>query len=180
MRNMLSLLCLVAFLGLAAPAQAQLRANLPPQHSPVRIFDGGGTGFMLNKLFSPDHFRMSHSVEFSSSSFGGYSSSLGMYTNSMMWQFNDKLAARVDIAVAQNFGGNTGMNQFGFQHQRPQVFLRDAEVAWRPAKNMQLNFSIRQSPYGAYMSPYGYYGPGYGYGLMGYHSQDLFWKDGGR
>ena len=185
MRKTLSLLCLIAFLGLAVPAQAQLRNAVQENPPSVRLYDSGGANFLLNKLFNPSVFRMSHSLEMSMGSFGGQSSSLGMYTNSMAWQFSDKLAARVDMSVAYS-PFNNGALGFGEQ-QKPQVFLRNAEVAWRPSENVQFHLQVRQSPYGSYMSPYGYYNP-YGYrnraSMMqvgfGGPSRDLFWRDSRR
>ena len=187
MRKTLSLLCLIAFLGLAIPAQAQLRTPVPvSSHANTRLYDTGGA--LFSKLFNPAIFRMSHSLEMSMGSFGGQSSSLGMYTNSMAWQFSDKLAARVDMSVAYSpFNGSA----LGFgEQQKPQVFLRNAEVAWRPSENVQFHLQVRQSPYGSYMSPYGYYNPSYGYqrpyraSMMqvgfGGPSHDLFWRDGRR
>lgn len=176
MRKTLSLLSLVALLGLTLPAQAQLRQEAKVQPAPVKLYDQSAPSFTLNKLFSPEHFRMSHSYEMSFGSFGGSSSSLGMYTNSMMWQFNQKLAARVDVAFAHTpFGGNgIGEGRGG------RVFLRNAEVAYRPSENMQLHFSVRQSPYGSYMNPYGYYNP---YDSRAFNAsfssgpRDLFWND---
>ena len=180
MRNTLFLLSFVALLGLTLPAQAQLRQDAPAQQAPVKLYDQNTPSFTLNSLFSPEHFRMGHSYEMSFGSFGGNSASMGMYTNSMMWQFNQKLAARVDVAFAHSpFGGNAlGESQGG------RVFLRNAEVAYRPNENMQLHFSMRQSPYGSYMggygSPYGRYSP---YGGSAFNAsfssgpRDLFWND---
>ncbi len=192
MRKTLSLLVLVAFLGLTVPAQAQFRAAVQESPAPSRLYDANGAaGFLLNKLFNPSVFRMSHSFEMSAGSFGGNSYSLGMYTNSMAWQFNNKLAARVDVAVAYS-PHNEAASALGFSNERPQVFLRNAEIAWRPAKNVQLHLQVRQSPYGSYMSPYGYGGYGYspyGYGYsraaamhagFGGPSPDLFWRDSHR
>src|SRR5690606_1177779 len=102
MRKLLPLLCLVVFLAVAMPAQAQLRQNLPVQRASSKLFDSEAVSFVMNKIFSPQHFRMQHSYEMSFGSFGGHSSSLGMYTNTMMWQFDQKLAARVDIAFAHS------------------------------------------------------------------------------
>ncbi len=188
MRKTLSLLCLIAFLGLAVPAQAQLRNAVQENPPSVRLYDSGGANFLLNKLFNPSVFRMSHSVEMSMGSFGGQSSSLGMYTNSMAWQFSDKLAARLDLSVAYSPFNNAALG-LGEQ-QKPQVFLRNAEVAWRPSENVQFHLQVRQSPYGSYMSPYGYYNPSYGYhrpyraSMMqvgfGGPSRDLFWRDSRR
>lgn len=192
MRKTLSLLCLIAFLGLAVPvpAQAQLRNPVLGTRASAQLYDTGGASFLLNKLFNPSVFRMSHSIEMSTGSFGGRSSSLGMYTNSMAWHFSDKLAARVDMSVAYS-PFNNGALGFGEQ-QKPQVFLRNAEIAWRPSENVQFHLQMRQSPYGSYMSPHGYYNP-YGYNPYGYQnrasqmqvgfggpSRDLFWRDSRR
>jgi len=183
MRKLLPLLCLVVFLAVAMPAQAQLRQNLPVQRASSKLFDSEAVSFVMNKIFSPQHFRMQHSYEMSFGSFGGHSSSLGMYTNTMMWQFDQKLAARVDIAFAHSpFGNSFGLQQ-GIDGQGGRVFLRNAEIAYRPNERVNLHFSIRQSPYGAYMSPYGYFNPYYmgGYGFRDFHSaDDLFWKDNPR
>ncbi len=181
MPRMLSLLCLVFFLAIAVPAQAQLRVDVPAQRAPARLFGSSSAGVVLNKLFSPEHFRMMHSYEMSMGSFGGSTSSMGMYTNSMMWQFNDKLAARVDLSYAHSlFGGNGGMAQkaFGMQNDQGRFFLQNAEIAYRPSERVLLHLSVRQSPYGAYMGPYGYHNPymfGYDVGGMR-HADDLFWR----
>lgn len=174
MRSALSVICLFLALVLVSPAQAQLRSGENMQRSPVKILDSGASTFALNKMFSPAHFRMSHSYEFSTSSFGGSGGSLGMYTNTMRWQFNQKLAARVDVSYAHTpFGGNA----FAGEGQNGQLFLRNAEVAYRPTENIQLHFSVRQSPYGRYMSPYGHYAPYGSYFGHGFHqSGDLFWN----
>ena len=182
MRNLLLLVCLVVCLALAAPAQAQHRVNMPHGPSPVRLFDqaGAGAGALLNKMFSSEHFRMSHSYDMSFGSFGGNSSSMGMYTNSMMWQFNQKLAARVDVSYAFSPFGGGGQNNFFKQGEGGRFFLRNAEVAYRPTENINLNFSIRQSPYGSYMSPYGYYGYGHDYFGYGMQREPLFWRNSAR
>lgn len=168
------------------PASAQLRAEATQIDAPVRLYDAGGTGISLNKYFSPEHFKMSHSFEFSSGSYGG---SMGMYTNSMAWQFSSKLAARVDVALAYSPDGASTTGQLSnsaFGNQGGRIFLRNAELAYRPTENTLFQFSVRQSPYGQYMSPYGYdrygynrYGSGFS-GRFGYndgYAGSLFWND---
>ena len=183
MRNILSLVVLLVLLGVTLPAQAQLRNQVGNQQASTKLYGSEGAMFSLNNLFSPEHFKMSHSYEMSFGSFGGSSSSLGMYTNSMMFQFNEKLAARVDLSFAhQPFGSSNMMSENG---NNGQFFLRNAEVAYRPSENVQLHLSVRQSPYGSYMSPYGMYGGGYGhyYGMrsmyagFGDRGDHLFWND---
>lgn len=179
MRHFACLLGFVLVLAVAAPAQAQLRQDaraIAAQDTP-RLYDAGSS-FTLNNLFSPNHFRMSHSYELSAGSMGGSGYSLGMYTNSMMWQFNQKLAARIDLSVAHSPFGNAP----GFQHsatgqQQPfKFFVQNAEVAYRPSENTELRFSFRQSPYGSYYGPYGY--APYHAAPLGHRAhQTLFWRD---
>ena len=177
MRKMLFLLFFVALLGVTQPAAAQLRTDAQEERAPVRLYGSDGPVFSLNQLFSPDHFRMSHSYTFSAGSFGSNSFSHGLYTNTMQWQFNHKLAARVDVGFLHSpLGTMNGQSSL----ENGQLFLQNAEVAYRPTENIQLHFNIRQSPYGQYMSPYGY--SGYGYGYHPYRpyrgASDLFWREG--
>ena len=184
MRSSIFALLLVAALLATAPAHAQLRPSGSAVESSVRLYDQGATGFSLNRFFTPEHFRMSHTFEATSSSWGG-GSSMAMYTNSMQWQFNSKLAARLDIAAASQLGGDQRLAQALGQNSN-QVFIRNAEVAYRPTENIQLHLSMRRSPYGSYMSPYGYYG-GNAYDRWNQNSsfradfgpsgRDLFWND---
>jgi hypothetical protein len=158
MRYSLSLLTLVLFLGITLPAEAQLRDDVKSRTQPgqTQLYDAGTPAFSLNRFFSPQHFRMQHTVEMSAGSYGGQSSTVGMYTNTMMWQFSPQLAARLDVSVANDFSGHM-MNADGSSSR---VFIRNAEISYQPRENMNLHFSFRQSPYGHYASPYGYYAPG--------------------
>ncbi|MFW5955303.1 MAG: hypothetical protein ACOCSK_01005 [Rhodothermales bacterium] len=155
MRYFLLLFALIVFIGTATPAQAQLRNQVQALTKPAsaQLYDASGPGFSLNKLFSPQVFTMGHSYEMSVGSYGGASSSLGMYTNTMLWQFSPKLDARVDVSVAHSFTGN----HMG-DNSPAQVFLRNAEINFRPNESTQFHISFRQSPYGTYASPYGSYG----------------------
>lgn len=176
MRTLLLSFCLVIVLSTVQPAEAQLRDDIRMREAPTQLYAQDSGVNIFDKLFSDEHFQMGHAYEMSFSSFGGRSASLGMYTNSLMWQFNDKLAARADISVAHSpFGGA------GFQDQNARVFLRNAEIAYRPTENMRLHFQVRQSPYGAYHSPYGYRGArAYGMGFGTPSHGGLFWNDAPR
>lgn len=171
----------------ATPARAQLRTDASAlRQSATTNLGGTGTGFSLNKLFSPAHFRMGHSFEMTAGSYGGSGYSLGVYTNSLMWQFNQKLAARVDMSVATSPFGNAPLG-FGRTPETAgaRFFVQNAELAYRPSKNVELHMSYRQSPYGGYASPYGYGGYGYAPGgsssaRVQYGAQDLFWQNAPR
>jgi hypothetical protein len=179
MRSFLPLLGLLLLLAVVQPAEAQLRTDAPSAQSTApRLYANTAQAEFLNRVFSPEHFRMSHGFEMSTGSFG----SLGMYTNTMQWQFSDKLAARVDLAAA--YSPRLGSQQGTGQDAR--FFLRNAEIAYRPAENVQMHFSFRQSPYGGFMNPHGMYGGALGYntgaglfGRAGYQggTSGLFWRD---
>ncbi len=175
MRSTLLLFFLVLSLSVAMPAQAQFRTDAPGPSS-ARVYDEGRFQAALDKAFSAEHFRMGHSYEMSYNSFGGQSASMGMYTSSFMWQFDQKLAARVDVSLMQPFSGDL----FG-EDQSTRVFLRNAEIAYRPTENMQIHLQMRQSPYGGYLGPRGgFYSP---YGGSSFNVQagtapsSLFWND---
>ncbi len=184
MRSSIFALLFVALLGFSSPVSAQLRSAGSPATASVPLYDQGGSGFSLNKYFSPDHFSMSHSFEMSS--FGG--NSLSMYTNTMQWQFSSKLAARVDVAAAYSpLSSQSGMSVTG--QSDSQVFVKNAQLAYRPNDNMEIHLSFRQNPYGSMLNPYGYGGYGGGYGNSRYGGgsslqaefgsggRDLFWND---
>lgn len=174
MRTALPLLCLVLTLTLTAPAEAQLRETAQQNQSvQTQLYDtGSAAADALQSLFGAEHFRMSHSYEASFSSFGGQSASMGMYTNSMMWQFNSDWAARMDVSVAHPFSQT---NAFG--EQDAQVFIRNAEVAYKPSENFQVRMQVQQSPYGRYMSPYGTYGRSYSGFASPTPTSNLFWQN---
>ena len=154
MRTILPLLCLVFMLSVTAPAEAQLRETAQQSSSVVtQLYDTGSAATnALGNLFGAEDFQMGHSYQMSFSSFGGSATSMGMYTNSMMWQFNSELAARVDVSVAHPLA-----NSGAFGNQETKVFLRNAEVAYRPSENVQVHLQVQQSPYGRYASPFGTY-----------------------
>jgi hypothetical protein len=171
----------------ATPAGAQSRADLPGAPAPVAVY-GADAPASLSGLLDPRAFRVSHSYEFSYSGFGGESIGLGIYTTSLRWQPTHNLAARVDVGVAHSpFGSDNLQQTLGFDSGTPaRVFLRNAEIAYRPTDNAVFHLSVRQSPFGAYASPFGYHG--YGYSPYPFGSEvramyapadhgDLFWRD---
>jgi hypothetical protein len=171
MRTTFSLLCLVLLLSLASPAEAQLRETAQQNRSvQTQLYDSGSAAAnALQSLFDAEHFRMTHSYEASFSSFGGQAASMGMYTNSMMWQFNSDWAARMDVSVSHPFAQGAG-----FGNQEARVFIRNAEVAYKPSDNFQVRMQFRQSPHGRYLSPYGTFRP---YRQAATPTNELFWQN---
>ncbi|HYE97226.1 MAG TPA: hypothetical protein VD962_13570 [Rubricoccaceae bacterium] len=182
MRAFSATLLLAAALWLAVPAHAQLRSERPDGPAPADLY--GAETPALGGAFSRSAFRLSHSYEFSYSAMGGSSLGLGVYTTSLQWQPTHNLAARVDVGVAHSpFGSADVQHALGLGGDTPaRVFLRNAEVAYRPTGNTLLRLQIQQSPYGAYASPYGYGAYGYGYpGGTAFQARfgsddDVFWR----
>jgi hypothetical protein len=171
MRTAFVVFCLVFALSVTSPAEAQFRETAQRNQSvQTQLYDSGSAAAnALQSLFGADKFRMAHSYEASFSSFGGQTASMGTYTSSMMWQFNSDWAARMDVSMSHPFtqGG-------AFGSQEPQVYIRNAEVAFKPSENFQVRMQVQQSPYGRYMSPYGTFGAPQRSAVP---SRDLFWKN---
>ena len=151
--------CLVLFLSLSTPAAAQLRADSPIENQTSGLYDNGGGNMLFNALFSPKYFSMGHSFELSAGGGSGYSSSLAMYTNSLMWDLGDKLSARADVSVAYSpfSSSNSYLGNPGSFSNGGKVFLRNAEVAYSPKENLHFRVSVHNSPYGYYGGPNGLY-----------------------
>lgn len=171
MRSVALSLALLACLVLPASAQPTVAAARTPAVSPARLTPSG--------LFNSQTLRFSQSVEMTYAGGAGGSLGLGTYTGSLQWQPSARLAGRVDVAVAQPlFGSGLAGSAFGTDAGQPQVYLRNAELAYRPTANSVLHLSVQQSPYGAYAAPYGVGG----YGASRFHtawrpSGDLFFRD---
>ena len=152
----LALLVLLVAL-FAAPAQAQLRGTGTGRPAAVAIYDAPGAVGALNlgRLFNAQTLHFSQQAEFSTTTGAGGALGLGIYTASVQWQPSARLAGRVDMAVAKNlFASGAVGGAFG-PSDAPQVYLRNAEIAYRPTANTVLHLSLQQSPYGSYASPYG-------------------------
>ncbi|MGB3544336.1 hypothetical protein [Rubrivirga sp.] len=172
-------LALAALLLVALPAQAQLTSDVPDRRATVALSETPGT-LGLGTLFNAETLDFSQSVEVSYGGGVGGTLGMGLYTASLRWQPSSKLAGRVDIGVAQSLGGSAAPS-LGLNQQDPQLFLRNAEIAYRPIGNATIHLRVSQSPYGTYASPYGYgrYGRGSALGLGSSvdSSGDLFFRD---
>jgi len=157
-----NLIVAIALTFLTLPVEAQFRGKIPSEFPQTRLYDTSSrASAFLNRIFNPSVFQMSHSFEMTAGSFGGDGYSMGMYTNTMAWQFSPKIAARMDVAVAYSPQNQIARNA-GFGQEHPRVFLRNAEVSWKPSNRFQVHFQIRQNPY-AYHGMMGYGPYGYGY-----------------
>ena len=164
---------LALILACAVPAKAQRASDVPGRPAPVALSETPGAPLSLQSLFNAETLDFSQSFEASYVGGAGGAAGLGLYTASLRWQPSSKLAGRVDLGVARNlFGDDAARSALGLGGpDDTRVFLRNAELAYRPSENATIHLSVQQSPYGAYASPYGVgpygsrYGAGPGYGL---------------
>ncbi|MEM0963142.1 MAG: hypothetical protein AAGK21_11480 [Bacteroidota bacterium] len=176
-------LALALFLLAAPPAVAQRASDVPGRQAPVALTQTPGT-LSLGSLFNAETLDFSQSVEMTYGGGVGGSYGLGLYTASMRWQPSSRLAGRVDIGVAQTLG-TTGLYS-AYGADQPQVFLRNAELAYRPTESAVIHLRVAQSPYGGYASPYGYangyrtspYRGGHAATVRFGSTDDLFFRDG--
>lgn len=185
-------LALAALLAFAIPVRAQRAADVPGRPAPVALSDSPAP-LGVGDWFAAETLKFSQSYEASYSGGAGGSLGLGVYTASLRWQPSSKLAGRVDVGVAHSPFGSSGLQSALGVDGEPRVYLRNAELAYRPTENALIHLSVQQSPYGSYAAPYGYgngyprglgygsgvgYGSGLGYGTgVGPAAGDLFFRD---
>ena len=123
----------------------------------------------ISSLFSfidPSKFSMNHSVSMSYSSFGSNGMALGVYTNQIAYQFNDKLNIEIETSLV-----NTPYNSFGqaFTKSINGIYLNKAQINYRPTKDMSFSLRFSNMPFNSYnrYSNYGY----------GYSPFNDFWYD---
>lgn len=169
--------------GLVVPdAAAQRRADAPSR------FDSAPAATGLRQYVGRETFRTAQTLEMSAGTVGGMGYGVGAYTQSLFWQPTGRLAARVDVTAAVPFGGALGLSATPLgagagrlgQGLSPTVYVRNAELAYRPSASTELRLQFSQVPGGvAGMSAYGpgAYGHPYGSGLgVASPGGDLFWR----
>jgi len=103
--------------------------------------------------FDPNRFSMHQSFSLSYTSFGGQGISLGVYTNSMMYQISDPLSVQLDLSLVQSpsnsFGGKFGSDLSG-------IYLSRAALNYKPSENSLLSIQFHQLPAMYFLGNYGY------------------------
>ncbi|MGA9118253.1 MAG: hypothetical protein WB699_02705 [Bacteroidota bacterium] len=154
------ILLVVLFLAGLGRADAQFKSQREVED---RVSDGmssASTPSMILGFFDPEKFHMHHTFSLSYQTMGGEGMSLGTYTNSMTYDFTDKLNARADVSFMYSpYNTLSGLGTKG-KTDLSQIFLSRAEVNYKPWDNVFLQVQFRQIPYGGnYFSPY--YDPWY-------------------
>ena len=151
----LDLCVAVLFILFAAyPAAAQFKSQVQQEPSAANAIMRQSDSPGLFGWFDPSRFSMQQSVSFSYLTMGGQGMSLGMYTNSMMYQFSDKVNARADVSLMYSPFNSTGLPG-AKGNNLSSIYLSRAEVNYRPWDNVMVQLQYRQIPWGyPYGSPY--------------------------
>lgn len=142
-----SLITVLILAGLTTVANAQFRDQ---QTSP---FDYTGpvvktqvekqTGSWAN-LFN---MKMSQSYSMSFASIGGQYQNINTFTNTMQFQFSDRLTGRMDVSLMHSpFGGSFNNSLYG-NDVGAKLFIRNAQLDYQLSKNSHISIQFQQRPY---------------------------------
>ena len=112
-----------------------------------------------NYLFgflNPDNFKMQNSVAMSYATSGGQSLALNTFTNSLFYKFSNNLNVQLSTSLVMSPYSSLGSS---FQNNIKGIYITNAQINYKPWKNVDVVFQYRQLPPGSYFySPYSYYG----------------------
>ncbi len=142
---------LIVFLMFIGTAFSQYKDPAFPTSS---VKDGIVSGY-TNSLFgflNSDNFQMKHSFSLSYSASGANGLAMGIYTNSMLYNFSNNLNVQADISVVNSPYSTFGKN---FQNNLNGIYLSKAAINYKPWDDFYVTFQYQNSPLN-YYSPYGY------------------------
>ncbi len=132
-----------------------------PQFKDSNIFKPSVKDGMINDspnfilgLFDPSKFSMHHTYSMSYTSMGKEGVALGVYTNSMQYNFTDKLNVQLDASLVHSPYSSLGKN---FQNSISGIYIDRAQLNYAPWDNVTVMLQYRQIPYGSYYSGYDYF-----------------------
>lgn len=144
---------LFVFLFVSISTFAQFKEEIENEISIRKgVFNENPSGLFLD-FFTSENFNMSHSVDMSYSTFGGNGVALGVYTNTMAFQFSDRLHLEVDASLV-----NTPYNSYGdeFTKSVNGIYLSRAQLNYKLSEDSNITLIYRQVPYSRsyYYSPF--------------------------
>jgi hypothetical protein len=110
-------------------------------------------GFILG-IFNSSKFSMHHSYSMSYTSFGKEGIALGVYTNSMQYNFTDNLNVQLDASLVHSPYSSLGRN---FQNSINGIYIDRAQLNYHPFDNVTVMLQYRKLPYSSYFGGYDYY-----------------------
>jgi hypothetical protein len=145
----------VLLAGCVACAPAQLKTQAVQEARVPDALAQGSAPMFLFGWFDPTKFSMRQSVDFSYATMGGQGVSLGTYTNSMMYEFSEKLNMQADLSLSYSpYNSFSTFN--GRKNDLSGLTLSRAQVNYRPWENVIFQVQYRQIPYmnSLYYSPF--------------------------
>lgn len=152
MKKILVLLLLI----FSAVGFSQIKDSGFPTSSVKDGIISNNSGSLFGFLNS-ENFQMNHSYNMSYSSWGNNGMALGMYTNSMMYNFADNLNVQLDASIV-----HSPYSSFGQDHQNSLngIYISRAAVNYKPWKDVFISVQYNNLPNSYYYSPFGYYNRG--------------------
>jgi hypothetical protein len=138
---------------LAGSSGAQLKSQLQQETSISSGLMSPSAPSLLFGWFNPEKFHMRHTFSLQYMTAGSHSLSLGMYTNSMMYEIADNLDAQADISLM--YSPYNSLSTFNKKDDLSSIFLSRAQINYRPWENFLFQVQYRSYPYGTY----NYYSP---------------------
>ena len=133
------------------------QTGLSSEHVSDGIINHNQGGTALLGFLNSNNFEMHHSYDVSYSSFGSGSLALTTYTNSMYYQFSNKLNVEVDASVVYSPYSSFGKN---FQNDLNGIYLSKAAVNYHPWKDVFITVQYNHLPV-TYYSPFSGYRNGF-------------------
>ncbi len=162
-------LILIVLISFSTPAMAQYRKDARVDTAPVEVYDENQS-FSFRDMFNRNRFQIRNSYELSTGSYGGMGLTTGALTSSVMWRMSNKLHARADVSLLHTPFGTGDFSQALGSDSYNKLYIRNAELMYKPTANSSLHLSFHQNPgalgYGAGYGGYGYnsgYDRGFGY-----------------
>jgi hypothetical protein len=99
--------------------------------------------------------KMQHSFSMSYSAIGNQGFALGVFTNTLRYDFADNLNFQAAVSFV-----NSPYSTFGKEFSKGinGIYLQKAELNYKPSENTSISLSFSQLPYSYYNYPYGGYG----------------------
>ena len=124
----------------------QLKKDTKPVDMPTRLAFGQGIGggFFGILGLDPSKLHISHSYQMSYLSGAGRNGTLGLYLNTLSYQFTNSFDMKLQWGIAhQPFGGNLG--------NAPQLFNRPfvsgAQFRYQPSDKFKIELNYHSMPY---------------------------------
>lgn len=109
-------------------------------------------------FLNSDNFQMNNSIEMSFATSSGQSLALNTFTNNMFYKFSNKFNVQLSTSFVISPYSSLGS---AFQNNLKGIYITNAQVNYKPWKNVDVVLQYRQIPAGSYyFSPYSYYGGG--------------------